>query len=44
MDDGLVMTIGADQAGRLLEVAHVTDSDGRSVIVHAMPARRKFLR
>lgn len=28
MEDGIIMTIGADTAGRLLEVAHVTDSDG----------------
>jgi hypothetical protein len=43
MEDGIVMTVGADQAGRFLEVAHVTDTEGRPVIIHAMPARRKFL-
>ncbi len=40
--DDLVMLIGPDTASRLLEVG-VAESDGFDVIVHAMPARDKFL-
>lgn len=40
--DDLTMLIGADSAGRLLEVG-VAKSDGIEFIVHAMPARAKFL-
>lgn len=41
--DDLVMLIGADEAGRLLEIGVAT---GESVefIVHAMAARLRFLR
>jgi hypothetical protein len=39
----LVMLIGADQNGRLLEVG-VAEGEGVEFIVHAMPARPKFLR
>lgn len=41
--EGLTMLIGADQAGRLLEVgvARAVEID---YIVHAMVARRAFLR
>lgn len=41
--DDLIMLIGADQAGNLLELGVAT---GESVefIVHAMPARPRFLR
>jgi len=42
LDDGLVMLIGADAAGALLEVGVVRGDQG-DVIVHAMPARAKFL-
>jgi hypothetical protein len=42
MDD-LVMLVGADQTGRLLEVG-VAQADGLEFIVHAMPARQRFLR
>jgi hypothetical protein len=42
MED-LVMLIGADQAGRLLEVG-VAEAEGFEFIVHAMPARGRFLR
>ncbi len=42
MDD-LVMLIGADQSGRLLEVG-VAEAEGLEFIVHAMPARERFLR
>lgn len=42
-DDELTMLIGADHAGRLLEVGVIQATQG-AVIVHAMPARRKYLR
>lgn len=42
MDD-LVMLVGADEAGRLLEVG-VAEAEGFEFIVHAMPARQRFLR
>ena len=41
--EGLTMLIGADQAGRLLEVG-VATAEGFDYIVHAMAARRAFLR
>jgi hypothetical protein len=40
MDDGFVMLIGPDRAASLLEIGVV---DGPRV-VHAMPARERFLR
>lgn len=39
----LIMLIGADQAGRLLEVG-VAAGEAFEFIVHAMPARQRFLR
>ena len=39
----LVMLTGADEAGRLLEIG-VATGEGIDFIVHAMPARSKFLR
>jgi len=42
MDEGMTMLIGPDRAARLLEVG-VVDSDEGPVVVHAMPARSKFL-
>lgn len=42
MDD-LVMLVGADQSGRLLEVG-IAEAEGLEFIVHAMPARERFLR
>ncbi len=39
----LVMLIGADEAGRTLEVGVVT-GEGVDFIVHAMEARPRFLR
>jgi hypothetical protein len=42
-DDDLVMLIGPDHAARLLEIG-VTRSEGIEFIIHAMPARNKFLR
>ena len=41
--DDLTMLIGPDMAARLLEIG-VSTSDGIDFIVHAMPARPKFLR
>jgi hypothetical protein len=42
--EGMVMYVGADRSGRILEVGVVRDEENRPVIVHAMPARRRFLR
>ena len=41
--DGLIMLIGPDRAARMLEIG-VARGDGIDFIVHAMPAREKFLR
>ncbi len=41
--DGLIMLIGPDRAARMLEIG-VARGDGIEFIVHAMPAREKFLR
>ncbi len=41
--DDMVMLIGGDEAGRLLEVG-VAEAEGLEFIVHAMPARERFLR
>jgi len=41
--EGLVMLIGADESGRLLEIG-VATGEGIDFIVHAMPARPRFLR
>ena len=41
--DDLTMLIGSDGAGRVLEVG-VSSAEGFDFIVHAMPARPKFLR
>jgi hypothetical protein len=38
-----VMLIGADRSGRLLEIG-VAEAEGVVFVVHAMPARPKFLR
>jgi len=42
-DEGLTLFIGPDRAARMLEVG-VVDSEAGPVIVHAMAARRRFLR
>ncbi len=42
-DDDLVMLIGPDHAARLLEI-RVSSSEGIEFIIHAMPARNKYLR
>ena len=41
--DELTMLIGADSAARVLEIGTAT-AEGIDFIVHAMPARPKFLR
>ena len=43
LDEDMTMLIGPDHAGNLFEIGVVTSSDG-PVIVHAMPARSKYLR
>ena len=43
LEEGLTMFVGADQAGNLLEVGIIDSSDG-PIIIHAMPARPKYLR
>ena len=40
--DGLTMLIGPDTAARLIEVG-VSEAEGFEFIVHAMPARDRFL-
>lgn len=40
--DDLTMLVGADTAGRMIEIG-VAQSEGIDFIVHAMPARAKFL-
>ena len=44
LDEGLVMLVGSDRSGALLEIGVVRSDDGTAVIVHAMKARRKFVR
>ena len=41
--DDLVMLIGGDESGRMLEIG-IAAAEGIEFIVHAMPARDKFLR
>jgi hypothetical protein len=43
LDDGFTMLIGGDVSAALLEIGVVEAADG-AVIVHAMPARERFLR
>lgn len=43
-DDEMIMYIGADRAGNLLEVGVVYSAEGRAVILHTMRARPKYLR
>ena len=40
--DGLTMLIGPDSAARLLEIG-VSEAEGVEFVVHAMPARNRFL-
>ena len=41
--DDLIMLIGGDESGRMFEIG-VAAAEGIEFIVHAMPARDKFLR
>ena len=43
LDEGFTMLVGADPVANLLEIGVVDTSDG-PIIVHAMPARPKYLR
>jgi hypothetical protein len=43
LDEDLTMLIGGDTTGRLCEIGVVAGAEA-FVIVHAMPARSKFLR
>jgi hypothetical protein len=43
LDEGLGMLVGADRAGRLLEIGVDIKGDADR-IVHAMPRRRKYTR
>lgn len=43
LEEGLIMVVGADNAGNLLEVG-VVESEHGPVVVHAMAARLKYLR
>ncbi len=43
LDDGFTMLIGPSETADLLEVGAIESPDG-PIIIHAMPARRKYLR
>jgi hypothetical protein len=43
LDDGFTLLVGPAEDSQLLEIG-VVDGDEAPVIVHAMPARDKFLR
>ncbi len=43
LDEGFVMIIGPTRSARLIELGFI-DTDHGPVIVHAMTARRKYLR
>ena len=43
LDESLLMLIGPDHAGNLLEIGVISSDDG-PVVVHAMAARPKYLR
>lgn len=43
LDEGFTLVIGPARSGQLLELGFI-DTDEGPVIVHAMPARRKYLR
>lgn len=43
LDEGMTMLIGGSLSGAPLEVGVVQGADG-AAIVHAMPARERFLR
>lgn len=41
--DDITMYVGADHSGRLLEIG-AAEADGIEFVIHAMPARDKYLR
>lgn len=43
LDEGLTMLIGPDRGGNLYEIGVVAADEG-PVVVHAMPARPRYLR
>lgn len=43
LDEGMTMFIGPDDAGNLYEIGVVGTDEG-PIVVHAMKARRKYLR
>lgn len=43
LDEGMTMFIGPDHAGNLYEIGVVSTNEG-TIVVHAMRARRKYLR
>ncbi len=43
LEEGMTMLVGPDRAGNLYEVGVIDSQDG-PVVVHAMPARRRYLR
>ena len=43
LDDGFTMFVGADTATNLLEIG-VVDTSAGPIVIHAMPARPKYLR
>jgi hypothetical protein len=42
--DDLTMLVGGDLSGQPIEVGLATSEDGIEFIIHAMPARQKFMR
>ena len=42
-EDEIMMYVGPDQSGLLLEIG-VAEADGIEFVIHAMPARDKYLR
>lgn len=41
-DPPKLLAIGPDRAGNLLEVVLLTLADGKLLVIHAMPLRRKY--
>ena len=42
VEEGVLILLGADQAGRLLEVGVVDPLGDDPVVIHAMPMRRRY--
>jgi hypothetical protein len=43
LDEGMVMVVGPSTSAAMIEVGVVTSEDDEPIVVHAMPARAKFL-